>query len=65
VILKKELDYELLSSYHLVLQVSDQGQENILSTSTAVFIQVIPLPLTAANYACAYHAFCRIKKCVH
>ncbi len=40
-ILKKELDYETLSSYHLVLEVRDQGEEAVLSASTAIFIQVI------------------------
>ncbi len=41
VILKKELDYETLSSYHLVLEVRDQGEDTVLSASTAIFIQVI------------------------
>jgi hypothetical protein len=40
VILKKELDYETLSSYHLVLEVRDQGEDTVLSASTAIFIQV-------------------------
>jgi hypothetical protein len=43
VILKKELDYETLSSYQLVLEMADQGEETVLTSTTAIFIQVLEL----------------------